>query len=159
VRVLERTLAPIANHTLPFNPVPVSQAGWDEYVQTTTNGSIALIEKTMSDVSAQIGKSMPSFAPPRYVVPDMPQSLPPVSSGDGVRRMYAFDQLAWIPVNRMDPPGLEFWDVIDLARGVRLTTVALPANHRLVLVTKSGAYVVAKDNDDLERILLYRTRE
>ena len=89
----------------------------------------------------------------------MPRSLPPVSSGDGVRPMYTFDQLAWIPVNRMDPPGLEFWDVIDLARGVRLTTVALPANHRLVLVTKLGAYVVAKDDDDLERILLYRTRE
>lgn len=157
VRLMDRNLLPIANHTLPFNPVPVTQAGWDAYVQNTTNGSIVLIEKTMRDVSAQIGKAMPRPAGPRYVVPDMPATLPAVSSGDGVRPMYTFDQIAWIPVNRIDPPGPEFWDVIDLARGVRLRTVAFPDNHRLVLVTSRGAYVVAKDDDDLERILLYRT--
>ncbi len=116
MRVLDRGLAPIANHTLPSNPVPVSQAGWDAHVQHITNGSIALIKKTVKDVSAQIGKAMPSFALPRFVVPIKPTTLPPVNAGSGVRPPYVADQLAWIPVHRFDPPGSEFWDAIALAR-------------------------------------------
>jgi len=125
-------------------------------VQTTTKGSIALIEKSMNDISAQIGQSMPSIATPRYIVPEMPRTLPAVNAGGGVRRAFASGDVVWVPVNRVDPPDAEYWDVIDVVRGERVSTVELPANHRLVLVSGLGAYVVAKDADDVERILLYR---
>ncbi len=157
VRLVDERLAPIASHTLPFATVPVSKAGWDAYVQTTTKGSLALLEKSVQNVSAQMGKAMPRPSGPRYVVPDMPAVLPPVSSGDGPRRAHVVGEIAWIPVSRIDPPGVEFWDVVDLTSGERLSTVELPARHYLVLVTKLDAYVVAQDDDDLQRILRYRT--
>jgi len=156
VRLTDRASSPAADFAVPFASVAVSKAGWDGYVQTTTKGSIALIEKTMSDVSAQIGKSMPSSAAPRYIVPEMPRTLPPVNAGGGIRPPFAFGDVVWVPVHRVDPPDAEYWDVIDVVRGERVATVEFPANHRLVLVSGLGAYVVAKDDDDVERVLLYR---
>ena len=85
-------------------------------MQHTTNGAIALIEQTEKHVSAQIGRAMPSFALPRFVVPIKPTTLPPVNAGGGVCPPHVADQLAWIPVHRFDPLGSEFWDVIALAR-------------------------------------------
>jgi len=157
LRLVDTNFAPVASHTLPFVAVPVSEAGSDVYVQTQTRGSLALLEKSVQDVSAQMGKAMPRPTGPRYVVPEMPHVLPPVSSGDGVRRAFTFDNIAWIPVSRIDPPGVEFWDVVDLTSGNRLSTVELPANQRLALVTRLGAYAVATDDDDLQRVLLYRS--
>lgn len=46
--------------------------------------------------------------------------------------------------------------MVDLARGERLVTLALPDNHRWVHTTALGAYIVAKDEDDLAPVLLYR---
>jgi hypothetical protein len=156
VRVLDQQLRETADRSFTSDSIPVSTDGWDAYVQRTTNGSIELLEKTMEGVAAQMGKPMKRSAAPRYVVPPMPSSLPPVIAPSGTVQMHAFDDIAWIPVSRVDPPETEYWDIVDMARGERLATVSLPANHRLVHVTKRGAYIVAKDDDDLERILLYR---
>lgn len=156
LRIMNRTLSDTAVMMIASAPVRVSQRGWDEYVQQTTRGSIALIEQSMSGVSKQLGIALPSAAAPKYIVPPMPATLPPVNFGGGVRAPYLVAGTAWIPVNRVDPPGPEFWDIVDVSRGERVTTLALPDNHRMVLVTERGAYAVAKDADDLERVLVYR---
>jgi hypothetical protein len=143
--------------TLSSRHIPVSDSGWKRYVQQTTNNSIALVKKSVGQLEAQMGTKMKGIQAPRYVVPDRPRLLPAVNFGGGVRRMHGDGQLLWIPVNVTDPPGAEYWDIIDLTQGTRVVTIAMPPNHRLVHVTPRGAYVVAKDDDDLERILLYRT--
>lgn len=48
--------------------------------------------------------------------------------------------------------------MVDLSRGVRLKTLSLPLDQKLIAVTTTGAYVAARDDDDLLRILLYRAR-
>lgn len=156
LRIIDGANAEPTVFAITNTPVPASQSGWDAHVQKTTRGSIAIIEQTMNRVSEQLGKTLPTAAPPKYTVPPKPATLPPVNFGGGVRTPYLVANMAWIPVNRVDPPGPEFWDIIDIDRRERLTTLALPDNHRMVLVTERGAYVVAKDEDDLERVLLYR---
>ncbi len=156
VRVFDRTMEPVAQWTFPSEPIAVSETGWEQYVQETTRGSIALVEKSLEQVLGAAGAKRPRPAGPRYVVPPMPSVLPPVRTNGGTRALHAWGNIAWIPVNRVDPPTIDFWDVLDIATGERLATVVLPANHRLIHVTKRGAYIVAKDDDDLERILLYR---
>lgn len=156
LRVLDRNLEPISTWRFLKSAIPVSQAGWDDYVKQSTRGSIALMEKTMEQVLGTSGAKRPRPAGPRYVVPTMPDTLPPVRTGGVTRPLHVVDNTAWIPVNRVDPPGAEFWDILDIERGTLLVTLALPANHRLLHVTRRGAYILAKDDDDLERILLYR---
>jgi hypothetical protein len=157
VRVMTRSGVPLGEWTLPSRQIPVSDSGWQRYVQATTNNSIAMVKRSVGQLEAQMGQKMKGIQAPRYVVPNRPRLLPQVNFGGGVRRMHGHGQTLWIPVNVSDPPDAEYWDVVDLTKGVRVVTIAMPLNHRLVHVTPRGAYVVAKDDDDVERILLYRT--
>lgn len=157
VRVMNPAGESLAAWTLPSRRIPVSDSGWKRYVQQTTKNSIALVKKSVGQLEAEMGTKMKGIQAPRYVVPDRPRLLPAVNFGGGVQRMHGYGQVLWIPVNVTDPPGAEYWDVIDLTKGARVVTIAMPPNHRVVHVTPRGAYVVAKDEDDLERILLYRT--
>jgi hypothetical protein len=157
VRLMDRAGAALGAWTLPSRRIPVSDSGWKRYVQQATNNSIALVKKSVGQLEAQMGTKMKGIQAPRYVVPDRPRLLPPVNFGGGVLRMHGYGQVLWIPVHVTDPPGAEYWDIIDHTQGARVVTIAMPPNHRVVHVTALGAYVVAKDDDDLERILLYRT--
>ncbi len=156
VQVRRAGASDVREFTLPWTPIAVSDSGWRAHVQNTTKGSIAMIEKSMADVSAKSGRSMTGLQPPRYVVPEKPATLSPVNFGGGVRRMHSSGSIAWIPVSRAEPSVTEFWDLVDIDRGARITTLEFPVNHRLLHVSSLGAYVVAKDADDLERILLFR---
>lgn len=141
--------------SLAFAPIAVSDSGWSAYVERATQGGVAQFAKSMSDMSAQMGKTM--GAPmPKYIVPEKPERLPPVFFGDGSFQMHSDKSIVWIPVHRTDPPRVGLWDLVDIDQGVRTTTLELPPNHRLLHVSSLGAYVAAKDEDDLERILLYR---
>ncbi|MCC6243911.1 MAG: hypothetical protein IT353_13795 [Gemmatimonadaceae bacterium] len=158
VRLMNSSGEPLGAWTMSSRQIPVSDSGWQRYVQRTTNNSIAMVKRSVGQLEAQMGQKMKGIQAPRYVVPGRPRQLPEVNFGGGVRQMHGYGQTLWIPVHVIDPPDAEYWDVIDLAQGVRVTTIAMPVNHRLVHVTPRGAYVVAKDDDDVERILLYRTR-
>lgn len=156
VRVMDRSGVYAGEWTLSSRRVPVSDSGWKRYVQETTNNAVAMASRSVGKLEAQMGTKIKGVQPPRYVVPDRLRVLPAVNFGDGVRRMHGYGNLLWIPVHVTDPPSIEYWDVVDLTRGARVVTISLPLSHRLVHVTARGAYVVYKDEDDLERILLYR---
>jgi hypothetical protein len=155
VRVQPADGADTREFTLSWTPISVSDSGWQAHVQATTKGSTVLFEKSMKDISAQMGKAMGGAAP-SYIVPDKPRFLPAVSLDGGTRRMYSADRIVWIPVHRAEPPRNQYWDLVDVDRGERITTLVFPPNHRLLHVSSLGAYVAAIDDDDLERILLYR---
>jgi hypothetical protein len=146
----------VRQFTLSWPSIPVSDRGWKAHVQQTTQGSIALIEKSLSDVSARMEKPMPRPMAPRYIVPEKPTRMSPVNFSGSLQRIQSVNNIAWIPVHRTEPPLTPFWDLVDIERGERIITLQLPANHRLLHVSPLGAYVAAKDDDDLERILLYR---
>ncbi len=156
VRVVDANTHNTREFTLAWTPVAVSDSGWDAHVQSTTKGSIAFLEKSMRDISVQIDKPMPRPQEIRYIVPEKPTYLPPVNFGGYALHLFSTNDVAWIPVHRTEPPVTAFYDLVDFKRGVRITTVELLANHRLLHVTALGAYVAATDHDDLERILLYR---
>lgn len=67
--------------------------------------------------------------------------------------LHATDSLLFVPVNVVDPPLNEHWDILDVTRGQRLVTVSLPARHRLLHVGSTGAFVAWRDDDDVERVL------
>jgi hypothetical protein len=137
----------------------VSESGWIDYVGRTTKGSIATVDSISRRVFANLGVAAPPpRAAMRYVVPDMPRTLPHINFGDGGRGMHEHDGVLWVRVNRSDPPRLKYWDQIDLTSGMRVGTVVLPENQHLLHVGALGAYVIDIDSDDLQRLLLYRKR-
>lgn len=156
VRIIDADTRTEREFSLRFTPIPVSDSGWDAHVKRSTKGRVALLEKTVRDMSAQTGKALPRPTAPQALVPEKPAVLPPVNSGDGMRPMHAAGAELWIPVHRAEPPVTMFYDLVDIERGTRIITLELPANHRLLNVTSLGAYVAVRDEDDLERILLYR---
>ena len=110
VRVHNADGSELRSFTLPWTQIAVTDSGWEAHVQNSTKGSIALLEKSLSDLAAQMGRAMTRPAMPQYVVPDKPDWLPPVSFqiGNQQRRMHSADRSAWIPVNRAEPPVTEF---------------------------------------------------
>ncbi len=144
--------------TLPWAPVAVSDSGWDRYTAERTRGSIGAAQKSLNEISAKLGRQMGGPKPWRYSIPEKPATLPPVNFSDGSRRMMSSGSIVWIPVHRSEPPRVQYYDLVDYADGNRVTTLELPVNQSLVAVTELGAYVIARDEDDLQQILLYRRR-
>ena len=138
---------------------PVSASSWEAYVEQSTNGTNAKIARMNANIVSRIGatpSAIPAISPTRYVVPTKPRVLPYLNFGDSQRHMHEFGGVVWVPVHVSDPPRLQFWDLIDLSTGQRLDTVKLPMNQRLMNVSARGAYVIATDEDDVQRLLLYR---
>ena len=146
----------LAQWRITGNVIPVSASSWDAYIKKATTGSTALIARMNATLFSRIGKAPPIANPTRYIVPPKPRVLPYLSFADGKRRMHESEGVVWVPVHVTDPPGPQYWDIINLATGQRLSTVALPPNEYLMTVTARGAYVMASDQDDQERLLLYR---
>ncbi len=141
---------------LPTTPIPVSPTAWKAHVQQATRGSNALITGINARVFSKIGKAPPAAPQIQFDVPPMPRELPPVSFRDGKRHMHESGGVLWVPVNKKDGSAREYWDLVDLVLGTRLTTLELPEKQYLVTVTANGAYVLVSDEDDLQRLLLYR---
>lgn len=157
VRVLSRDGAQIFSQSFSSDSIPVSQTGWDAYVHRITGQSTQWLEESVQAMGMKLDAPMPRPPGLQYDVPPAPVMLPPVNSGDGVRQIHTFDDMAWVPVSRVDPPTIEHWDILDMARGARLVTVSRSPHERLLHVSKRGAYIAVKDDDDLERLVLYRS--
>lgn len=130
--------------------IATSDSGWAAHVQREGG-----VQREMLDRASRSfpGLQLPERLPPR-IVPDKPTFLPPVAfHGPMVRTTHLLGDRVFIPVNAADPPTGEFWDVLDLATGRLIITLSLPERHRLLHVGTMGAYVVAVDDDDLERVL------
>ncbi len=158
VRVLSAGSPIEREFSLDWTPVAVSDSGWNAYVEQEISGSLDAAERSLDRVSAQLGKRVGGPKPWRYTVPPKPEALSPVNFQGGAQTVLSLGDAAWIPVHRADPPLTEFWDVVDLLRGERLKTLSLPRDQKLIALSATGAYVAARDDDDLLRILLYRAR-
>jgi hypothetical protein len=156
LRDLFNTRGALTEIRVPHANIPVSNERWKAYVQFATTGVSAEIEKLNTRVWARIGKAPPTIRPTRYVIPDMPRALPAITFDNGRRQMHESDGVVWVPVHVDDAWKKEYWDLIDLTKGTRLTTLALPENQYLLTVTSNGAYVLISDVDDLQRVILYR---
>ena len=147
----------IAQWQIVGNVIPLSDKSWVAYVDQATTGANAQIARMTASVIARIGGgALPTISPTRYVVPEKPRVLPYLNFDDGKGQMHESGGVVWVPIHASDPPGAEYWDLIDLPTGKRLDTVVLPTRQYLKAVTARGAYVVAYDDDDVGRLLLYR---
>lgn len=141
---------------IPGKQFPTSVESWNDFVKKSTHGANDQIARINQRVFARIGEAPPVAMPMRYIVPPKPRVLPYLDFGDGQRHMHESGGVVWVPVHMSDLPHAEYWDLIDLATGTRLTSVAFPPKQYLLHVTARGAFVLAVDDDDLERVLLYR---
>lgn len=158
VQDLSKEFSPPRKFVLPHTPVSVKPERWSAHVQWATQRSSAVTQKLTSRVFASAGMPAPSLGKTRYIIPAMPRFLPAFSFGDGKRHMHEADGMLGLPVHVDDAPDSEYWDIIDIKEGKRVGTLALPARHYLVTVTSRGAYVLAVDDDDVERILLHHPK-
>jgi hypothetical protein len=88
-----------------------------------------------------------------YIEPVRPSVMPPVRGDDVLRTA---GDLLWVPVNDREPPAPPTYDLVHLGRRERVARLVLAENERVVLATPTALYVVAKDEDDLERLITYR---
>ncbi len=130
--------------------IPASSNGYEEYLDSARQRSSALMRNTLTRANVTV-------RPPEQELsfPQKPATLPPLGFS-GNRGMQGRGNVVWVPVNVEEPPAREVWDLVNFFARTRLCRVALPSNQRLLLVTTNGAYVSARDEWDLERIVLYR---
>lgn len=154
LRLVDETGHESKRFRIPWKPIPVSSVGWEQHV--------ARSKGTQAQILRQALRSAPTLPPNAgaartRLVPNMPKTLPPVAFIGRLRReAFVVGDDAFIPVNRVDPPDAEYWDVIDLQKAEPKASFSLPPRHRLIHVGKIGAYVVTEDENDVERILLVK---
>ncbi|MEO7999775.1 MAG: hypothetical protein ABI852_20145, partial [Gemmatimonadaceae bacterium] len=158
LNIMDASGASISKWVLASNPVSVSENGWDSYVEKATNGATIASQKMQNETFAKLGVTPPKQPTNRYVVPAKPAVLPPLQFGETGRGMHVVGNVAWVPVNRVDPPTRSHWDLVDLTTGKRIETIVLPDKQYVRGVTNLGVYTYAQDEDDLYRIILYRRR-
>ncbi len=153
VRVIGRDGRETARWEFSAPRIPVSSGGWEAHAQRAGGVSREMLQRSIERLPLPSGqRAMPVS---QRLVPDMPRVLPPVAfHGELVRAIHAVGHFAFIPVNLADPPEVEYWDVLNLVTGRRVVSLSLPARHRLLHVGSLGAYVVWKDEDDVQRIVL-----
>jgi hypothetical protein len=141
---------------VPFSTIAVQDSAWRVYLTQAVAFSRALMSSQMRSVSDAVGRPM---APPPERAPEeplAPATLPALALNDGRAPFHFVGSVAWIPVHvgqNTNEPG---WDRVNLDTGERLGRYTLPPNHRLVLATAQGAYVVRVDDDELEHLMLLR---
>jgi hypothetical protein len=135
--------------------IPASPAGWDAYIERMGGAQQRALDRAARITQLPVGQRSTRF--PSFLAPEKPDFLPPVAfSGESSSRSaLVFGDWVFIPVNASDPPTVEYWDVLELATGRLIVTLSLPERHRLIHVGRLGAYVVSKNADHLERILLF----
>lgn len=158
VKILEAADGASKDLTIQSNAIPVSKQGWDAYVSKKTAGHPVEMEKFQAETYRKMGAVPIKSAREKFIVPDRPSVLPRMNFQEGRYHMYAVGNTMWVPVHVSDPPGAAFWDLIDMTKGARLQTLSIPDKQILTAVTPLGAYVVAIDDDDVQRILLYRRK-
>lgn len=81
---------PIAKWQIERMPIAVSKSEWKRYVVKATKGSIAQVDSINRRVFGNIGLAAPALPSTRYIVPEMPRTLPRINFGDGARRMHEY---------------------------------------------------------------------
>jgi hypothetical protein len=141
---------------VPFAPIAVDDSTWRVYLTQSIAFSRNLMRGQVRSISDALGR--PMAPPPEPVIeePEQPSTLPALALQDGQAPLHFVGSVAWIPVHvgqNTNEPG---WDRVNLDTGERLGRYTLPPNHRLVLATAQGAYVVRVDDDELEHLMLLR---
>lgn len=155
LRVLDESGAELHTWQIPYTAVDVSEEGWQRYVDSATKNAGKIAEQALKQIPNR--GTAPMIGPPPPHVPPMPRTLPPVAfNGELQRNVHWHGDAVFIPVNVVDPPGVEHWDIVNVTTGSRLATVSLPPRHRIIHAGEHGVYVVHTDDDDLERILRFR---
>ena len=146
----------LGDQQITHNAIAVSKEGWDAYVKKTSNFQSPEIQQQLNAIAARSGAPPPKLPDKTYVIPPMPRTLPSLYFNEMGRHMSSNGNQLWIPVHVADPPTDAGWDIVDITTGKRVVTLTTPPRQFVVAVTNLGAYVVARDDDDVLRLLLYR---
>jgi hypothetical protein len=139
--------------TVPHPSIHASHRGYAAWLAERQRRSGALVASTLMRAGAT---ERPTTAEIRF--PPKPEQLPPLALA-GIRSMHGAGDVVWIPVHVEDPPVREIWDLVHITTRTRECRVAMPQDHRLLLVTENGAYVAVQDESHLERIVRYHRPE
>lgn len=157
LRVLDQSGTERAKWLIPHTAIAASERGWRIYVENAASSASGLLDRTFSRLGLSGGSAARSRG--ALLKPPMPRTLPPVAfHGELLKRsIHWVGDRAFIPVNLVDTPRSEYWDIICVTSGRRQGTISLPPRHYLLHVGSLGAYVVYRDADDVERVLLFRS--